>query len=123
MSASTPPSSQALDWLRRRLPISARMRPVLLERAKAAAHDSMLRPTCRVTNVYEAAPGYVICHLEFVARENATHLIVAPLSQISFGRSHPLTRLLAPLRGAKEGAFVGIDSLHSLTRDEKHRQT
>jgi hypothetical protein len=88
---------QTLALLRRRLPLSARMRPVLLERAKAAAHDPLLQPICRVTNIYETEPGLVICHLEYVSRAEATHLIVAPLSQVSFGRGHPLTKLLAPL--------------------------
>ncbi len=105
MSAPKIPPHQALAWLRRRLPMSARMRPDLLERAKVAAHDAWLQPTCRIVSVYEAAPGSVICHLEYVARESTPHLIVAPLSQVSFGRGHPLTRMLAPLRHQSGGRF------------------
>ncbi len=105
MSAPERSPHQTLIWLRRRLPISARMRPVLLARAKALANDPMLQPRCRIVSVYEAAPGSVVCHLEYVARESTPHFIVAPLSQVSFGRGHPLTRMLAPLRHQSGGRF------------------
>jgi len=98
MSAPSLTPDQALVWLRRRLPVSARMRPSLLKHAKATSRSPMISPNCRITGLQEVGSGTVICYVEYFTRESMKRLLVAPLSQLSFGRGHPLSRLFATTR-------------------------
>jgi hypothetical protein len=98
MKSPAPEKSRVVAFLRRRLPIPARMRPALLAQARAVSHDPAISPHCLVTGFYEVAPGALMCQLEFVAAANSRHVMVAPLSHVAFGRGHPVSRIVAPLR-------------------------
>lgn len=97
MNLETAAPTQVVAYLRRRLPLPALMRPPLLERARAVSHDPHVSPRCVLIGIFEAPPRRLMCHVEFSACDHAKRGIVAPLEQISFGRSHPLTRIVAAL--------------------------
>jgi len=88
----------ALLRLRRALPLVAYGRPTLLAflRKRAPLHGST--PRLKVTNIFQTrdADG-LMCQFVLDGAEAANRLYVAPIEQLTFGRTHPLTREIATL--------------------------
>ncbi|BBU63080.1 hypothetical protein MSC49_30150 [Methylosinus sp. C49] len=79
------------------LPVRARMRPTLRRKAQSLAHTGELPPDCIVTSIFETGES-VMCVTQFAFGGGARHTLIAPLAQLAFDRSGPLSKEIDLLR-------------------------
>ncbi len=84
--------------LRRMLPLKAHARPPLLGFLREHGKSNGSAPCLKVTNIFRGGDGKdVLCQFLLIECAAASGPYVAPLSHLTFGRNHPITRCLSAL--------------------------
>jgi hypothetical protein len=90
-----------LQRLRRCLPLGAHPSERLRKTIVSSMHGISQTCRCKVINVFDVgARGGIMCQFEVGDSERL--LMVAPITEISFGRRHPLSRDIADYRRRSE---------------------
>lgn len=101
MSFSLSDHDQSLSRFRRLLPLTAHPRPSLVAFLRPRHAIQRRYARLKVTNIFYAdSSRELICQFMIADDERSKNTFVAPLSQLAFGRGHPISREIAAVAQA-----------------------
>jgi len=92
-------AEQLVQKLRRALPLAAHGRPPLMLALRQRLPGAILMPRVTITDAFYAGEKNVLmCRIDLHGEIDEPVVVLAPITQLAFNRSHPIARDIAAYR-------------------------